>query len=51
MTSRPLFRDPESFSRLFNQRLPYYQLAEYRVETTGREPQEVVEQIRRLGII
>lgn len=51
LTNRPLFRDPESFSRLFNQRLSYYQLAEYRVVTEGREPQEVVEQILRLGIL
>ena len=45
---RPLFRDPLSFAQLFQQRLPYYRLADYCVSTEGREPQEVVEQILRL---
>jgi shikimate kinase len=51
MTNRPLFRDPESFRRLFNERLPYYQRAEHRVVTDGREPQEIVEEILHLGIL
>ncbi len=50
MLNRPLFRDPESFTRLFHQRLPYYQMAEHRVATDGRDLREVVEQILRLGI-
>jgi shikimate kinase len=45
---RPLFRDSLSFVQLFQQRLPYYRLADYRISTEGREPQEVVEQILRL---
>jgi shikimate kinase len=45
---RPLFRDPLIFAQLFQQRLPYYRLADYRISTEGREPQEVVEQILRL---
>ncbi len=47
---RPLFRDPQSFARLLEDRLPYYQLAEFRIPTEGREPQEVVAQILRLHI-
>ncbi len=50
MNSRPLFRDPASFAQLLDQRLPYYQLAEYRVPIEGRAPQEVVAQILRLKI-
>jgi len=48
--NRPLFREPESFAQLLGQRLPYYQQAEYRVSTDGREPQQVVEQILRLNV-
>ncbi len=51
MDNRPLFRDPASFGQLFAQRLPYYQLAEYRIDTAGRTPQEIVEQILRLRIV
>jgi shikimate kinase len=47
---RPLFRDPLSFARLLDQRLPYYELAEFRVSTEGRSPEEVVDQILRLKI-
>jgi len=42
--------EPESFAQLLAQRLPYYQQAEYRVSTDGREPQQVVEQILRLNV-
>ena len=48
METRPLFRDPESFVRLLDQRLPYYQMAEYRVSTEGRDPDQVVKQILRM---
>jgi len=51
MDNRPLFRDAEAFAQLLNQRLPYYGMAEYRIATEGREPEEVVEQILRLGLI
>jgi shikimate kinase len=50
MTNRPLFRDPASFEQLYQQRLPYYQLADYRISTETRSPDEVVKQIVRLEI-
>jgi shikimate kinase len=50
LTTRPLFRDARSFRQLFDQRRPYYQLAEFRVSTQGREPPDVVNQILRLGV-
>jgi shikimate kinase len=50
MAHRPLFRDAESFARLFDLRLPYYRQAEFRVSTEGRKPREVAEQILRLGV-
>lgn len=50
MQNRPLFRDPEAFAQLFSMRLPYYQMAECKVSTYGREPREVVEQILSLRI-
>jgi shikimate kinase len=49
MGDRPLFRDEASFRKLFEERLPYYQQADYRVESRG-EPIRVVEQILALGI-
>jgi shikimate kinase len=49
ITDRPLFRDEASFRRLYEQRLPAYQLAHYRVDS-GCEPRQVVEQILALGI-
>jgi shikimate kinase len=47
---RPLFRDPGSFAQLFEQRAPYYQRADFRVSTAGRDPEDVVEQILSLNI-
>src|SRR4030095_4525886 len=49
MTSRPLFRDETSFRALHAQRLPSYQLADFRVDS-GRDPSLVVADILRLGI-
>ncbi|HEY0704166.1 MAG TPA: shikimate kinase [Candidatus Acidoferrales bacterium] len=46
---RPLFRDEASFRKLYLERLPFYELAEYRVESNV-EPLRVVEQILALGI-
>jgi shikimate kinase len=46
---RPLFRDEASFRKLYQERLPFYELADYRVET-NIEPLRVVEQILALGI-
>ena len=49
VTDRPLFRDEASFRRLYQERLPGYELADYRVESDA-EPPRVVEQILALGI-
>ena len=48
ITNRPLFRDAASFEQLFRLRQPYYALADYRVSTKGRTPEEVAEEILRL---
>jgi len=48
--NRPLFRDELSFRNLLEQRLPFYRLADYRVSTEGRSPEEVVSEILRLRI-
>jgi shikimate kinase len=50
MTGRPLFRDEASFRSLYAQRLPSYQLADYRVDSSG-EPTQVVAEILRRGIV
>ncbi len=50
MTGRPLFRDEASFRALYSQRLPSYQLADYRVDSSG-EPTQVVAEILRRGIV
>ena len=49
MGDRPLFRDEASFRKLYEERLPHYRQADYRVESGG-EPMTVVEQILELGI-
>jgi len=46
---RPLFRDEASFRKLYKERLPFYELADHRVESNV-EPLRVVEQILALGI-
>src|SRR5712664_4209522 len=50
MTGRPLFRDESSFRALYAQRLPSYQQADHRVDSSG-EPARVVAEILRRGII
>ncbi len=50
INNRPLFRDPESFAQLLDERLPYYRQAQYRVSTEGLEPRQVVEQILALNV-
>src|SRR3984893_6443900 len=50
MTGRPLFRDEPSFRALYAQRLPSYQQADHRVDSSG-EPARVVAEILRRGII
>jgi len=49
MTGRPLFRDESSFRALHAQRLPSYQLADFRVESSG-DPAAMVAEILRRGI-
>jgi len=49
MTGRPLFRDEASFRALYAQRLPSYQLADFRVDSSG-DPAAVVAEILRRGI-
>lgn len=49
ITNRPLFRDEASFRELYRQRLPFYQLSDYRVDSSS-EPVSVIEQILALGI-
>jgi shikimate kinase len=50
MTGRPLFRDENSFRALYAQRLPSYQLADFRVDSSV-EPAQVVAEILRRGIV
>jgi len=47
ITDRPLFRDEASFFRLYNERLPSYELSDYQVDS-NIEPLRVVEQILSL---
>jgi len=49
MTGRPLFRDEASFRALHAQRLPSYQLADFRVDSSG-DAAAVVAEILRRGI-
>src|ERR1017187_4096850 len=50
MEHRPLFRDEQSFMQLFWERVAYYRLADFRISTEGRKPEEVVEQILSLQV-
>jgi shikimate kinase len=50
MDNRPLFRDRESFFSLYEQRLPYYRQAEFRIATGERSPEEIVQKILHLGL-
>jgi shikimate kinase len=47
ITNRPLFRDEKSFRQLYEQRLPFYEQADIRVDAAA-EPRRVVEQILAL---
>jgi shikimate kinase len=49
ITDRPLFRDEASFRRLYQERLPFYQMADYRIDSSV-PPARLVEQILALGI-
>jgi shikimate kinase len=48
--NRPLFRDEQSFAQLFADRLQYYRLADFRISTEGRKPEQVMEQILSLQV-
>jgi shikimate kinase len=50
MTGRPLFRDEASFGALYAQRLPSFQLADHRIDSSG-EPTQVVSEILGRGIV
>jgi len=50
ITDRPLFRDEASFRRLYEERLPAYEQADYRVESDD-DPMRVVARILALGIL
>jgi shikimate kinase len=50
ITDRPLFRDEASFRRLYEERLPFYEMADFAVDSSA-EPPRVVEQILALGIL
>ena len=49
MNDRPLFRDEYSFRKLYQDRLPFYEMADFRVNGDA-DPLRVVEQILSLGI-
>lgn len=49
VTDRPLFRDEASFRRLYQDRLPAYESADYKVDSSA-DPARVVEQILALEI-
>jgi shikimate kinase len=49
ITDRPLFRDEASFRQLYQERLPFYELADYRIDSRAA-PARVAEQILALGI-
>jgi shikimate kinase len=49
ITDRPLFRDEASFRQLFQERLPFYEMADYRVDSNV-SPARLVEQILALDI-
>lgn len=45
LTQRPLFQDAASFRALFEQRLPFYRQADFRVAADKTDPEQVVEDI------
>ena len=49
ISNRPLFRDEASFRALYEQRKPWYEQADYRVQSTG-DPRAVVAQLLALEI-
>lgn len=51
ITRRPLLRDPASFRELYQQRLPYYQKADFRVDAARPDASLVVEEILQCGVL
>jgi shikimate kinase len=51
LNNRPLFRDPDSFRQLYEQRLPYYQRADICVDAHRSDPKMVVEEILQCGVL
>jgi shikimate kinase len=49
INDRPPFRDEHSFRRLYQDRLPFYEMADFRVDGNA-DPLRVVEQILSLGV-
>jgi shikimate kinase len=49
MDNRPLFRDESTFRKLFDERLPFYRLADFRVDGSGA-PRDVAERVLALNI-
>ncbi len=47
-TNRPLARDPAKFEQLYHARRASYARADYRIEVTGEDPEQIVEAILRL---
>lgn len=45
VTNRPLFQDAAQFQQLYENRLPYYEAADFRVDSSPRDPAAVVEEI------
>lgn len=50
VTGRPLFRDEASFRELYEQRLPFYRQADFRIQG-GQASAQIIEQIFALGIL
>lgn len=50
MTGRPLFKDESSFRSLYSLRLPSYQQADHRVDSSS-DPARVVAEILKQGIV
>jgi shikimate kinase len=51
MTHRPLFTDAARFRQLYEQRLPCYQQADFRVDADRSNPNQVVEEILKCGVL
>jgi len=48
--ARPLAQDPERFRQLYEQRRQAYARADFRIDTTGKTPEAIVQEILNLPI-